>query len=228
MRFVPSLALATGLALTPVLAHADSIRTHWEQYKAGRAFRHLSVDGQKALGDIFKAHDLLAAGNTDAAIPALYDASKRLEAADKAGVKFNAAESALHTAPQHAPTAGHAPSAAPTDWVPVGGEFIVSDTLAPEKKASVASANAQLKAGQTEQAAQTMQVVGEDATFIVALAPLAATQGAVNRATVFTEGRQAKDALAALDDALNGLVFVTEDFAATALPAPKADAKTSK
>lgn len=219
MRFIPLMAIAASLAVTPVASHATSLHTHWEQYKAGRAFRHLSNDGQKAFGDILKARDLLAAGNTDAAIPALYDANKRLTAAGKASTKFKAAEASLQPAPQHAPAAGHVPATTPTDWIPVGGEFIASETLAPEKKAAVATANKQLQAGDTQQAAQSMQVVGEDVDFIVALAPLAQTQGALNRATVFTEGRQPKEALDALDQTLNNLVFVSQDFVETAIPA---------
>lgn len=212
MRFISAIALTASLAVAPIVSHAESLHTHWEQYKAGRAFRHLSADGQKALGDILKAHDQLAAGKTDAAIPPLYDARQRLIAASKDNTKFNAAETALQPAPQHAPAAGHVASSTPTDWVPVGGEFIVTETLAPEKKAAITTANKQLQSGDTQQAAQSMQVVGEDADFIVALAPIVQTQGALNRAIVFTEGRQAKDALAALDQALEGIVFVSQEF----------------
>ena len=222
MRFIPVITLTASLALAPIAGHAASLHTHWEQYKAGRAFRHLSADGQKAFGDILKAHDLLVAGKTDAAIPPLYDARTRLLAASKASAKFNAAETALQPAPQHVTAEGHVASSTPTDWVPVGGEFIVTETLAPEKKAAVATANKQLQSGDTQQAAQSMQVVGEDADFIVALAPIAQTQGALNRAIVFTEGRQAKDAVAALEQALGSIVFVSQDFVDTALPDRKA------
>ncbi|MBS1000749.1 YfdX family protein [Acetobacter persici] len=230
MRFntKASLAALAVLTATPMMAHASSLHTKWEQFKAGRAFRHLSADGQRAMADIVQARETLAAGKTDAAIPALYDAQKRLTAASKAETKFNAAESQLQPAPQHPASPDHTPATTPTTWIPVGGEFIATETLAPEKKAAVATANGQLKAGQTDQAAQTMQVVGEDADFIVALAPLAQTQGALNRATVFTEGKQASEAVAALDQILNGLVFVSEDFAESAMPDHgKAPAKSS-
>ncbi|GAN69209.1 hypothetical protein AA0473_0752 [Acetobacter orleanensis NRIC 0473] len=223
-----SLAALAVLTATPVMAHASSLHTKWEQFKAGRALHHLSADGQRALVDILKARDTLAAGKTDAAIPALYDAQKRLTAAGKAAKKFDAAENQLQPAPQHPVSPSHTAVTAPTTWIPVGGEFIETETLAPEKKAAVATANGQLKAGQTDQAAQTMQVVGDDADFILALAPLAQTQGALNRATVFTEGKQATDAVAALDEILNSLVFVSENFAETEMPANgKAPAKSS-
>lgn len=219
MRFISIITLTASLALAPLAGHAATLHPHWwEQYKAGRAFKHLSADGQKAFGDILKAHDLLVDGKTDAAIPPLYDARKRLVAASKDSAKFNAAETALQPAPQHVAAAGHVASTTPTDWVPVGGEFIVTETLAPEKKAAIATANKQLQSGNTQQAAQNMQVVGEDADFIVALAPIVQTQGALNRAIVFTEGRQAKEAVAALEQALGSIVFVSQDFVDTALP----------
>ncbi|EHH67325.1 YfdX family protein [Gluconobacter morbifer] len=227
MRLLPLAALAL-LVSAPAFAQPSKLRTDWEKFKAHRAFHHLSADGQKAFTDILKARDILQSGQTDAAIPLLYDAQKRLAAAQKADGKFQAAESDLHPAPQHPLSSNHTPTTGQMDWLPVGGEFIVSETVAPEKKAAVATANAQLKTGNTNQAAQTMQVVGEDATFIVALAPLPPTTGAVNRATVFTEGRQPQQAVSALNDVLDSLVFVTEDAVATPASAPAQPAPPQK
>lgn len=212
MKRLSALVLAASLAAVPTFAHAGALHTHWEKYKAGRAMKHLSADGQRALVDILQARDLLSAGKTEQAIPALYDATKRLQSASKDDTKFMAAESALMPAPQHPAQPGHVPSTTPDAWVPVGGEWIASETLAPEKKAAVGTANGQLKTGTTQQAADTMQVVDEDVDFIVALAPLTPSQGAVNRATVFTEGGDAKSAVDALNQALGGIVFVSDDF----------------
>ncbi|GBR38060.1 YfdX family protein [Komagataeibacter oboediens] len=218
MRLIASLAVVTGLVAAPLGAHAASLHTDWEKYKATRAFNHLSADGQRAMADILNAKQILDAGQTDAAIPALYDATKRLTAAGKANGKFMAAENSLQPAPQHPAPSGHVAGTTPVAWVPVGGEVIGSETLAPEKKAAISTANDQLKAGKTQQAAQTLQVVAEDADFIMAIAPLDQTLGAVNRATVFTEARHPQDASAALQQVLDSLVFVSEDFAETAIP----------
>ncbi|GBQ24222.1 YfdX family protein [Gluconacetobacter sacchari] len=226
MRIVASLAVVVALGSVPSLSHAATLHATWETFKAGRALRHLSNDGQRALADIVTARQLVAQDKVDQAVPPLYDAQKRLEAARKAEAGFNAAESALQPAPQHPPAPTHQPVTTPTEWVPVGGEFVASDIMAPEKKAAIASANAQLKAGDTQAAAQTMQVVGEDVDFIVALAPLDQMEGAVNRATVFVEGRQPKQAAEALDQALDGIVFVSQDFIETLAPAPGQPAKT--
>ncbi|GAA4481209.1 YfdX family protein [Gluconacetobacter asukensis] len=229
MRIVASLAVVAALGSVPSLSHAAPLHAAWEKFKAGRAMHHLSNDGERALADIVTARQLVAQGKVDQAVPPLYDAQKRLEAARKAEKRYNAAESALQPAPQHPLPPTHQPVTTPTDWVPVGGEFIASDILAPEKKAAVASANAQLKAGDSKAAAQTMQVVGEDVDFIVALAPLGQTEGAVNRATVFVEGRQPKQAAEALDQALDGIVFVSQDFIETLTPtAPAPSAQPAK
>lgn len=206
-----SLMLVTGLATAPTFAHAaSSAHVAWEKYKAGRSLKHLSADGQRAFGDLLQAHDLLAAGKTDQAIPFLYDANKSLTAASAADHKFVAAEASLTPAPQHPAAPGHTPSSTQEVWIPVGGEFVETETLAPEKKAAVAAANGQIKAGKAPQAAETMQVVDDKLDFIVALAPLGKTQGAVNRAQVFTEGRNPQAALDAVTQALNGLVFVDD------------------
>ncbi|MEN3168074.1 YfdX family protein [Gluconobacter sp. OJB] len=226
MKFVPTIAAISSILCATPFASADSLHTHWEKFKAHRAFHHLSADGQRAFQDILKARDILqTTGKTEAAIPALYDAQKRLAAAEKADKKFQAAESDLHPSPQHSILANHQPVVGQTDWLPVGGEFIVSETLAPEKKAAVISANAQLKTGNTDQAAQSMKVVGADADFIMALAPIAPVQGAVYRATVFTEGHHPQDAVDALNQALNSVVFVSESTIETLAPATPAPAK---
>lgn len=231
MRFIASLAVVAGLVSAPLGAHAASLHTDWEKFKATRAFNHLSADGQRAIVDILNAKQILDSGKTDAAIPPLYDATRRLTAAGKANNQFVAAENALHPAPQHPAAPSHVAGTTPVTWVPVGGEVIGTETLAPEKKTAIATANSQLKAGNTQQAAQTLQVVGEDADFILALAPLDQTQGAINRATVFTEARNPTEASAALQQALDGIVFVSEDFTETATPdqtGKHAPAKTDK
>ncbi|GBR13270.1 YfdX family protein [Gluconobacter frateurii] len=218
MKIFFSLMASAALTFSTIPAHASSLHKDWESFKAHRAFHHLSADGQHTMTDLLKARQILATGQTDAAIPALYDAQKRLVAAVKASQKFQAAESDLHTAPGHPLPPEHHPVMGQVDWLPVGGEFIASETFAPEQKAAVASANTQLKNGDTDSAAQTMKVVGQNADFILALAPISPFQGAINRATVFTEGRHPQEALEALDEALNSIVFVSEDFVTSIAP----------
>lgn len=212
MRFKASLAAVAALMVSASAAHAGAIHTDWEKFKAGRALHHLSVDGQKALQDVLVARDLLAQGKTDAAIPPIYDAQKRFVAAQKDNRRFYAAEDQLQPAPQHPVSATHKPTTGAVTWIPVGGEFILTETLAPDKKAAAQQANQALKAGQNAQAQQNLQVVGEDADFIIALAPLEQTKSTLYRARVLTEGRQAAQAKEALDQLLDSIVFVSDDF----------------
>lgn len=212
MSFKASLAAVAALMVSASAAHAGAIHTDWEKFKAGRALHHLSVDGQKALQDVLVARDLLAQGKTDAAIPPIYDAQKRFVAAQKDNRRFYAAEDQLQPAPQHPVSATHKPTTGAVTWIPVGGEFILTETLAPDKKAAAQQANKALKAGQNAQAQQSLQVVGEDADFIIALAPLEQTKSTLYRARVLTEGRQAAQAKEALDQLLDSIVFVSDDF----------------
>lgn len=190
-----------------------------ERKKEHRAFHHLSENGQQAMVNIVQAQQFLSAGQSEKALPALNAALSHLQAAAKAREQFTAAEADLHPAPQHPLSSQHTAQTGPTDWIPVGGEVIATDVLEPSKKSAVATANAQLKAGQTQQAAQTLQVVGQDLDFIIALAPLAQLQGFVNRALIFTQGHQPEAANVALNDALNTLVFVSENVVTEATAA---------
>lgn len=212
MRFKASMAALAALMVSTTAAHAGVIHTDWEKFKAGRALHHLSVDGQKAMQDVLVARDLLAQGKTDAAIPPIYDAQKRFVAAQKDNRRFFAAEDQLQLSPKHPVSATHKPATGAITWIPVGGEFILTETLAPDKKAAAQQANQALKAGQNTQAQQNLQVVGEDADFIIALAPLEQTKSTLYRARVLTEGRQAAQAKEALDQLLDSIVFVSDDF----------------
>ena len=212
MRFKASIAALAALMVSTTAAHAGVIHTDWEKFKAGRALHHLSVDGQKAMQDVLVARDLLAQGKTDAAIPPIYDAQKRFVAAQKDNRRFFAAEDQLQLSPKHPVSATHKPVAGAITWIPVGGEFILTETLAPDKKAAAKQTNQALKAGQNTQAQQSLQVVGEDADFIIALAPLEQTKSTLYRARVLTEGRQAAQAKEALDQLLDSIVFVSDDF----------------
>lgn len=226
-RFTSSLALAI-LITTPVLAASTtasspihSIHTKWEEHKADHALNHLSEDGQYAMVDILQAKHILDSGQATAALPMLHTASKRIAAAGSARKKFIAAENDLHPAPQHPVSASHTPLTAQTTWIPVGGEFIVGEELAPEKKTAVATANSQLKSGQRHEVVETMKIVGEDTDFIVALAPLEQTQKVINQAIDLAKNNKAQDASQAIDRLMDSLVFVSDDDIETAMPTPK-------
>lgn len=186
---------------------AKAVERHWDKMEARHAFHHLSENGEESMLAIIGARRDLDMNKPKSASEALSSAVRHLEAALKAHEKFTAAENKLHPPTVKAVTNGMI-----TDWIPVGGEFIASETLAPEKKQAVATANQQLRLGQTDQAAQTMAVVGENVDFVIALIPLARTQGAVNRALVFTQEGNIPLAKQALDDIINNVLFISEDL----------------
>lgn len=193
-----------------------AVKQYWARHKARQAFHHLSSNGQEALLSILEAKHILASGKSSAALPALTAASAHLVAASSAQERFTAAENSLKPAPQHPLPPNHVPQTGPTDWVPVSGDIIANTTLTPEKKARVAAADAQLKLGESQLAAQTLSKLRQDVDYIIALAPLSQTKSSVNRALTLAKNGNAKGANAALDDVINSLVFVSENVITTA------------
>lgn len=221
MRLFASSMAFIALLSSPVLATAtapSSLQTKWEEHKADRALNHLSESGQSAMVDILQAKHILDSNQSSAALPFLRSASKRLTAAGNARQKFIAAEQDLHPAQQHPLSASHTPIAEKTAWIPVGGEFIVGEELAPEKKTAVATANSQLKSGKRQEVVETMKVVGEDTDFIVALAPLDQAQKTINQAIALAKINKAQEASQAIDRLMDALVFVSDDDVETAIP----------
>lgn len=195
-----------------------SVQHYWAQVEAKQSFLHLSEHGQMALLSILEAHHDVAVGQTHLAIPALTAASTHLLLASKADEHFIAAEEALHPAPQRPLSPHHVPQQGRTDWIPVSGDIIASTTLAPEQKNRVALADAQLKSGKSQQAAQTLGELRQQIDYIITLAPLSHTQQAVNRALTFAKANNSQGVQAALNDAVDSFVFVSENVitAATA------------
>ncbi|MBS0959326.1 hypothetical protein HK11_08185 [Acetobacter sp. DmW_043] len=224
MRMKFLLAGLAGFALMTPVVHADTLHNDWENYKAGRALKRLSGEGQKTLTDVFQIQALLNQGKTSEALPLLADAQKNLQAAGLSEKKFLADEKQLTAASGHVAAPAHKSTTGTVTWIPVGGQFVVDDTLVPEKQQAVKSANDKLKAGQTDQAAQVFQVVGQDSDLMIALAPLNDTLASLHRAEVFAEAKQSKEALDAISDILNGIIFISDNVFITAAPPPGAAA----
>lgn len=192
-------------------------------------FTRLSVDGQKAFADIYQAQKFLSANQTTQALPLLQDAQVRLQKAAKDNRKFMKAESELTPASSAPPkSTTHVVSNTPESWVPVVGLYVVTDEMAPEKKAALNTANQHLQQGQPQQAAQDLQVVGQDVDFIMGLAPLEKTTATVYRASVLLDGGDQKDSIDALDQVLDNVVFVEADSVESLAPATPAAPRPTK
>ncbi|KAB8124432.1 hypothetical protein D3W54_09815 [Komagataeibacter medellinensis] len=191
---------------------------------AGRAvnrdFAKLSVDGSRAFDDIAMARTALANNDTAGAVKLLTDANNALKRAKSDNKVFMKAEAQL-TPPKKAPAGAPAPAAAastkPVAWLPVDGEYIVTEDLEPSstKATAVTSANTSLNKGQPAQAAQNLQVAAVDVDFVLAIAPLDTSASDVYRATNLLAGKDTKGADNALQEAQNSIRFVSEDMVGT-------------
>lgn len=191
---------------------------------AGRAvnrdFAKLSADGSRAFDDIAMARTALANNDTAGAVKLLTDANNALKRAKSDNKVFMKAEAQL-TPPRKAPTGAPAPAAAPSTkpvaWLPVDGEYIVTEDLEPSstKATAVSAANTSLNKNQPAQAAQNLQVAAVDVDFVLAIAPLDASASDVYRATNLLAGKDTKGADNALQEAQNSIRFVSEDMVGT-------------
>ncbi|RFD21193.1 hypothetical protein DY926_01600 [Komagataeibacter melaceti] len=195
---------------------------------AGRAvnrdFAKLSADGSRAFDDIALARTALANNDTAGARKLLSDANNALTRAKKDDKLFMKAEAEL-TAPRKAPAGAHPPAAnatQPVAWLPIDGEYIVTEDLEPtsSKSTAVATANASLNKGKPAQAAQNLQVAAVDVDFVLAIAPLDASASDVYRASNLLAGNDVKSADNALQDAQNTIRFVSEDMVGTPAGTP--------
>jgi|GEM_PF-5941100 len=215
MRSLPKTAL---LALATLAAPLAATAKQPTPSTVDADFAKLSVDGQHAFVDIFNAQQALASNQPAQATPLLQDAQKHLKAAAQDHRVFVKAESDLPAAPNQ-PTPTHPTGTTPTTWIPMDGQYFVTESLTPEKQSALNTANQHLHQGNSKQAAQDLQVSGIDVDFILGVAPLQQTNADVYRASVFLNGHDSKDANEALTDALNSVRFIADDMTAT--PAPK-------
>ncbi|GAB6967016.1 hypothetical protein JCM25156A_10530 [Komagataeibacter kakiaceti JCM 25156] len=228
IAFLPAGLLMLGTAIGA--AHASP--------SAGRAvnrdFAKLSADGSRAFDDIALARTALANNDTAGARKLLADANNALTRAKTDDKVFMKAESEL-TAPRKAPAGARTPAPTATTpavaWLPVDGEYIVTEDLEPTsaKGTAVATANTSLNKGKPTQAAQNLQVAAVDVDFVLAIAPLDASASDVYRASNLLAGNDVKSADSALQDAQNTIRFVSEDMVGTPAGTPAATApKTRK
>ncbi|WP_336946369.1 YfdX family protein [Asaia sp. HN010] len=188
------------------------------QRMADKDFAHLSKDGQKAFADIVQAQQALGSNQNVQAQSLINDAQARLTKAAKDTRAFMKAEDAMQPAPSHSAPKRTVISGVQVHWLPIGGEYAVTEALAPEKQTALAQANTHLKTGDTKLVNQDLQVVGTDVQYVVALAPLEMVSGDINRASVFMDGGDAKLAAEALQNALDSVLFVSDNVIVAAQP----------
>lgn len=188
------------------------------QHVASHDFARLSNDGQKAFTMILQAQQALANNQNGRAQSLIDDVSARLQKATTDSKAFVKAEAELHPHPSHAAPKQTVMNGSPVHWLPIGGEYVVTEALAPEKKTALTRANQHLKQGDTKLVDQDLQVIGTDVEYVVALSPLEMTSGAIHRASVFISAGDSKSAAEALQNAMDSVIFVSDNVLVTSLP----------
>jgi hypothetical protein len=186
--------------------------------KADKDLGKLSVDGAAAYQDIGLARLAIYNGKTDDATRLVNDAMASLNRAKSDDAVFNKAESDL-TPPKNA--AAETPKTAPASktaiaWVPVDGEFILDETLAPTsaKTGAVNEANKHLRNGEPDKAKDALKVASADADYVMTLAPLMQTMQDVQQAAKLLSNHEYYAAGQQLRDAQMGVRYDTVEFQA--------------
>ncbi|WP_025885252.1 YfdX family protein [Asaia prunellae] len=206
------------LAGVPAYAATSQNVTGAEQAHADKDFARLSKDGQKALANILLAQQALANNQNGQAQSLINEAEARLEKAAKDDRAFVRAEDAMQPVPSHGAPKRVVANGVPVHWLPVGGEYMVTDALAPAQQTALSSANQHLKTGETRLVNQDLQVVGTKVQYVIALAPLEMISGDVHRASVFMDGGDSKSATDALQNAVDSVLYVSGDVVAVTHP----------
>lgn len=213
------LTLAGAPAFAATQQADNSAMMAKDRAHADRDFGRLSKDGQKAFSNILLAQQALANNQNGQAQSLIDEAEARLDKAAKDNKAFVRAEDAMQPVPSHGAPKRLAASGAPLHWLPVGGEYAVTDALAPAQQTALANANQHMKTGDTKLVNQDLQVVGTQVQYVVALAPLEMISGDVHRASVFMDGGDAKAAAEALQNAVDSILFVSGDVISVTQPA---------
>jgi hypothetical protein len=174
---------------------------------AERDFGHYSQDGARAFQDIDLARLAIFNGQTSQAQQDVQQAQAMLDKAKSDESVFTKAESELKvpTGSKQTGPANATPSTTRISWLPISGMMSIDEdyTANPKKTAGVAKADAQMKAGNTKQAMETLRLNDVDVSFVEHVAPLQATLKGVDQAASLLKQDQyfaANQALKRVDD----------------------------
>lgn len=218
------LASAAVIALSTAMSAYAAPRPAGQMTQAtiNHDFSRLSDDGQKAFVDIYAALQAITDNKGEMAEKLVGEAHQLLARAAKDEHRFVKAESVLTPAPGVPTSPGHRPMTQQAAWVPVIGIYTTTETLAPEKQSALSAANLNAAARDNAKAAQNLQVVGMDLDYTIGLAPIAKSTADVYRASIFLGGGDMTSARDALQQALDSVVFISDDTLSSLASAPPA------
>jgi hypothetical protein len=211
---VVAAAVAVSLGATGFAFAADQMGH--SATTADKDLGKLSIDGTSAYQDIGLARLAIYDGKTDSATKLVNDAMTSLSRAKNDDAVFMKAEADLTPPKTSTAQAQKTPnsSKAAIAWVPVDGEFILDETLAPSaaKTGAVDEANKHLHNGEPDKAKDTLKVASVDADYVMTLAPLAQTEQDVQRASQMLSDHKYYAASQQLRDAQMAVRYDTVAF----------------
>jgi hypothetical protein len=210
---------AAGIGTAAVAAEQTSPPNSPAQQAADRDFGQFSKDGFNAFRDIREARIAIFDGDTNAAKTDITAAANALDKAKSDDSVYMKAESDMKT-----PAGVSQPHAADeqaanqkVQWLPIDGAMTLDEdyVATPDKAASVAKANTQLKSGDQAHAMQTLRLAGVNVSFDMEVAPLQKTLAGVNKAEQLADSGQWFQANQALKGVQDTIRFDVDDMSAT-------------
>ena len=200
---------------------------------AGKDYARLSIDGAHAFQDLGLARLAIFDGRPGMAVKLVSDAQAAMGRAKSDDTVFMKAQADLKTSKTATGTA--ATPAAGSDsttkiaWVPIDGELVLDETLAPtpEKSAALAEANEHLRKGEPDKAREALKVAAITADYTLSVAPLKQSTTDIAQASKLLASKDYYGASQALRHAQDGVRYETTavhdaGVASSAVPAKHA------
>jgi hypothetical protein len=214
MHKISTSAVALAITLVGLTAFAQDKRS--TQTSTDRDVAKLSKDGYMAMRDIRQARIAIFNGQPTQAKAFTNEAQAAFEKAKSDETAFTKAESDLR-APSGTTQrgSGEAASTTPKIWIPVDGSMTLGEDYidTPEKSASVAKANEQVKKGDHKNAMETLKLANIDVSFVLEVAPLENTMTGIKKAAQLIETGKYYEANQALKGVEDGFRLDVTDFA---------------
>jgi YfdX protein len=226
-------ALAASTMLTSVAlaadqsgktANTDTANSSAAQQMAEKDFGKLSADGSKAFREVRLARLAIFDGQADQAKKYVDEARTTIAKAKSDDTVFMKEETSLKppagmnqkTSPSQAGTQGAAPGNTPTAWLPINGGMTLGEDFAatPDKAASVAKANEQLKKGDHRQAMETLKLSNINVAFVMEVAPVDKTVSGIDNAAQLVDSGKYYEGNQALKSVEDGTRFDVVDASA--------------
>ncbi len=215
-RSFAAAALSLAVAAPALAAQPASKAADPAQQAAYKDFGKFSVDGHEAFADIRLARLAIFNGNTKNAKDEINAAVAALSRARTDDLVYINAEADLKPPAgiSQAATNNTRPSTTAVKWLPIDSAMTLGEdyVATPAKAATVAKANAQLKAGDHARAIDTLKLAAINVSFDVEVAPLNKSIAGVEKAETLATANQYFQANQTLKDVQDGIRFHVQEM----------------